>query len=52
VGVNAQCDKGDRGTLLGIAQVAGWSRCSWSGSSVLEISFQLDSPRLHIHSWP
>jgi len=44
VGVNAQCDKGDRGILLGIAQVAGWSCCSWSGSSVLEFSFQLDSP--------
>jgi hypothetical protein len=23
VGVNAQCDKGDRGTLLGIAQLGG-----------------------------
>jgi len=42
VGVSAQCNKGDRGTLLGIAQVAGWSCCSWSGSRVL-FSFQLDS---------
>ena len=44
VGVNAQCDKGDSGTLLGTAQVGGRSSCSSSGSSVLEFSFQLDSP--------
>lgn len=46
--VKAQCDKGDRGILLVIAQVAGWSYCSWSGASVFVFSVQLDSP-VHTH---
>jgi hypothetical protein len=42
--LKAQCNKGDRGILLVIAQVAGWSCCSWSGASVFVFSVQLDSP--------
>ena len=48
VGVNAQCDKGDRGTLLGIAQVAGWSCCSESASRCWSFHFNWTPPFTHI----
>lgn len=39
----AQLYQGGRRILLANNVEAGWSSCGWSGSSVLEFSFQMDS---------